>query len=237
MSDMPPNPLPPPGPPPGPAPYDGAPNPYGGAPNPYGGADSGPAAPMDGVSIGSLVTALLCCTGPVGVVLGIVGIARTRDGRRRGRWMSVVGVVVGVLATLGVVAAGIGTFWFATEAVITPRNAEAGQCVVVESEEDVVTMVKWSCTQAHNGEIIHVGRYDESADGEHTDSRGTTTSICFDQVSPEDTATLTDAGFPPEAWDVMVEDPGDLSDGDAYVCYVESQDELTEPLLDHSGNV
>ena len=65
-------------------------NPYGQQPpsNPYGppGGGSGfnQPAKTDGVSIASLVTSLVCCA-PVGLVLGFVGLKRTKGGQRTGR--------------------------------------------------------------------------------------------------------------------------------------------------------
>lgn len=53
-------------------------------------------APLDAVSVVSLVTALLGLT-LVGLVTGLVGLARTSGGHRRGRGLAVAGVAVSVV--------------------------------------------------------------------------------------------------------------------------------------------
>lgn len=57
------------------------------------------AVPLDGVSVAALVASLIMC-GPLGFVLGIIGLARTADDKRRGRWAAVAGIAIGSLTTL-----------------------------------------------------------------------------------------------------------------------------------------
>ncbi|PFG18994.1 DUF4190 domain-containing protein [Serinibacter salmoneus] len=60
---------------------------------------TGPQREWDGVSVAAFVTALLGLM-IVPLVLGILGLGRTRDGVRQGRWMAVVGLVLGIVQTL-----------------------------------------------------------------------------------------------------------------------------------------
>lgn len=55
-------------------------------------------APLDGVSVTALVTALLTL-GPFALLLGLGGLVRTRRGLRRGRAAAVTAVLVGLLGT------------------------------------------------------------------------------------------------------------------------------------------
>ncbi len=57
------------------------------------------AAPLDGVSVASLLASVLMC-GPLGFVLGIIGLARTADDKRRGRWAAVAGIAISSLTIL-----------------------------------------------------------------------------------------------------------------------------------------
>ncbi|MGJ7442680.1 DUF4190 domain-containing protein [Aquipuribacter sp. MA13-6] len=90
---------------------------YGQGPGPGYGVRPDPGPPTDLVSVLGLVFAVLLA--PVGLVLSIIGIVRTRDGRRKGRGLAIAGIVVSVLLSLvlaALVAAAIafGTLWSTT---------------------------------------------------------------------------------------------------------------------------
>ncbi|GGU34677.1 DnaJ domain-containing protein [Nocardioides albus] len=55
--------------------------------------------PLDGVSVASLLASVLLC-GPLGFILGIIGLARTADDKRRGRWAAVAGIAISSLTML-----------------------------------------------------------------------------------------------------------------------------------------
>ncbi|MEI7057322.1 DnaJ domain-containing protein [Nocardioides sp. CCNWLW239] len=55
--------------------------------------------PLDGVSVASLLASVLMCS-PLGFVLGIIGLARTADDKRRGRWAAVAGIAISTLTML-----------------------------------------------------------------------------------------------------------------------------------------
>lgn len=70
-----------------------------------------PRPATDGVSIAALVTGVFGL-GPVAVVLGLIGVRRTRGGARSGRGLAVAGIVLGGVGTLvwaALAALGIGT--------------------------------------------------------------------------------------------------------------------------------
>lgn len=205
------------------------PPPPPGAPHPYGATPSTPGSSTDAVSVAALVTAALCCTGPIAIVLGIIGIVRTQAGQRRGRWMAVVGLIGGILATLmlgGLAALGI---WFGQQSV-TIDNAETGQCVDIQDDGETVLMFKKDCTEAHDGEIVHVGEYDEATDA--ATGSALNAAVCLEYLSNDDVAALEQAGVQPGDLMVIAADPEDMSDGDPYTCYVDPGRKLTEPVLD-----
>ncbi|WP_084129381.1 DUF4190 domain-containing protein [Demequina sp. NBRC 110055] len=76
---------------------------YGAA---YSYGQTGPAKPSyDGVSIAAFVTGLLGFA-VVSIALGAVGLRRTAQDLRRGTWMAVTGLVLGVIGTIAWAAAG-----------------------------------------------------------------------------------------------------------------------------------
>lgn len=85
--------------------YPAGAQPY--APNPYPGP--GPADRTDGVSIAALVTGLLG-TGVVAIILGVLGLRRTKRDGTKGRGLAIAGLVLGGLGVLG---------WIVTAVVVT----------------------------------------------------------------------------------------------------------------------
>jgi hypothetical protein len=206
-------------------------NPYG-APAPAGGFPA--PAKTDGVSIASFVLSLLCC-GPVGLVLGIVGLGRTKNGQRKGRWAAILGIVIGIVGMLA--AGGItAVIVFFVNSQITPDNAEVGQCMDIREDGDSIYLTEKDCTEDHDGEIVFV---DEFGVIEETDP----------SLMPDDINDLTDAAIsyavcsslmdpadvekvPADAtWGLALTDPNDPADDDKFICYVEGKDTLDEPIL------
>lgn len=224
-------------------PYGGVnpPPPPGGGPpggNPYAAPGNGGGdAPLDGVSVGSLVTAVLCCTGPIGVILGIIGIVRTKAGQRRGRWMAVTGTVVGALATLSLAGIGIFFAWFANT-VVTPDNAEAGQCVDLDTDSGDVFMTKAECGDEHDAQIYAVHELTES-EVEAIDNRDIgQVAVCLEEAFTELPSPFDDKGrLTIEDYEVQIDgvanNPSSLEAGDVMICYVEAVDDKLEgDLLD-----
>jgi hypothetical protein len=212
-------------------PYGGPPppgqNPYGAQPYPGGGQYGGqPAeAKNDGVSIAAFISGLVCCA-PVGVILGIIGIRRTKDGQRKGRWAAVVGLVLGalgILAWVGIVAGGVWIF----ANTVTPDNAEVGQCVDIETDGNEVTMLKKECDESHDGEIVAV----EEVDSDNKEAIETgMADYCGEAIDAEDLTTLL--SNEDIELNAVIEDPSDVNNGDHLVCYAEAKDgKLDEKIL------
>lgn len=207
----------------------GAPPPPGsfggyGAPAPFGNELP---PKTDGVSIASLVTALLCCTGPVAVVLGIVGIRRTKGGQRKGRGLAVAGLVIGVLATIGLIGGGIAIAVFAKSA-ISLDEAQAGQCFNTNDDNpDAIVLLEKDCTEKHDGEIIATTEVTADNLDAAKDQSG---SICASLVADDELQQL-DAVRPRLDFKAITETPDDINVGDHIVCYVTSDTKLTAPVL------
>ena len=188
---------------------------------------SGEQTKTDGMSIAALVSSVLCCA-PVGLILGFIGLGRTKNGQRKGRWAAVVGIVLGFLGLGAWVIGGIGIAggisWL--NSVVTPENAEVGQCVDIDEEDNEVTMTEKKCTEKHDGEIIAKTTVDDENRDQIAEGPGL---FCATLIDEEDLAKLnerTDLEY-----NSVIEDPDDIKNADHLLCYVESNEKLTEPLL------
>lgn len=216
--------------------YPGQPPPYGsgdqggGTPNypEYGGAPYGGQQPpkTDAVSITGFVLSLTCCLSIIGVILGLVGLVRTKQGQRKGRWAAISAIAIGIPLTLVAVAGGI-IFGIALANSVTPGNAEAGQCVDVSDDNGNISMTKKDCAEKHDAEIVAVQEArDTDADlGSFVDAQ----QICTAFLDPLDAETVAE-GYD---WSIVIEDPNKIDDSDKFVCYVEptSGDKLTDKVL------
>lgn len=162
-------------------------NPYGqpaggGYGAPYGQTPYGQEAPKktDAVSIVGFILSLTFCLSLIGFILGLVGLGRTKGGKRKGRWAAISATIIGLLATI-VGGALIAVLVVFANSVISIDEAEVGQCLDVSSEDnDSVVITDQDCDGDHDGEITWVGTY---ADIESSD---------FVPTNPDD---LTDAGI------------------------------------------
>lgn len=206
------------------------PNPYGaggGYGPPQGGFPGGPVnepPKTDGVSIAALITSFLCCLAPIGVILGFVGLSRTKGGRRKGRGLAIAGIIVGIIVSLASAGIGAAVFIFA-DSIVTPGNAEVGQCVNVDEEDGSVFLYKKDCTEEHDAEIVAVT---EVTDDNLEEIETGMAAFCVTAIAEGD----RDAVTPYLAdLDAVIEDPTDVSAGDTLVCYIEPDDKLDEPIL------
>jgi len=203
-------------------------SPYGGAPaSPYGPGTTN--APTDPVSITGFVLSLLCCTSVVGLILGIVGLSRTKNGVRAGRWAAVSAIAIGAVGTLAFVGV-VGFFtWFGTSTVLL-SSADVGQCVDVDelgSDEDA-TLFKKDCDEPHEAEVVVAGNFDrDQVDAYET---GGAVRVCEGRLGPE----YADA-YATEDFDLgIVFEASEPEPGDDFICYLERADgaELETPIVD-----
>lgn len=206
-------------------------NPYGGAPaSPYGSPGAGAGRGTDPVSITGFVLSLLCCTSVVGLILGIVGLSRTKGGQRGGRWAAIAATAIGAVGTLVFVGMIGFITWFGTSTVRL-ESADTGQCVNVDafSSSHDATLFKRDCDEPHDAEIVVVDEFDRDL-LEAYETGNTAASVCRDLLSEE-----YDAAFATGDYDLgIVFEATDPSRDDAFICFLERANgqDLTEPIAD-----
>ncbi|MEV6549696.1 DUF4190 domain-containing protein [Streptomyces sp. NPDC051597] len=120
-----------------------------------------------GLAVASLVTGIICCVPPLGLVLGVLALGRIRKKGQRGKGMAITGVVLSSISTLlavVLVATGaLSAFWDGVrEGIDDARSTRStmdlrkGDCFNVpggELEAEVVDVAVVSCAEPHDGEV------------------------------------------------------------------------------------
>lgn len=226
-------------------PYGQPQPPYGQPQNPYGqpgyqpygayaGANepgrswSGTAIAAFAVGIGGLV---LCgAPGIIAVILGIIAIFRTGDGKGKGRWMAITGLVLGVIGIILISALVIGGVWIFKNN-ITDENAEVGMCINVDDDNtDEILLWKKDCSDSHDAEIFGVHELTSSEILEFGGTSGL--GVCQGILGRDQPDLVSSVGrtyqLAPLVWDTPPEA------GDTIVCYLERIDgaKIDEKVLD-----
>jgi hypothetical protein len=165
----------------------------------------------------------------VGLILGIIGLGRTRNGVRRGRWAAVSAISVGAAGTLAFVGV-VGFFtWFGTSTVRL-ESADVGQCVTVDefSSSHDATLFKKDCDEPHEAEIVVTDDFDGDLLASYDDN--SEADFC-DALLPDDYA----APYATGDYDLgLVFEASEPEAGDAFLCYLERGDggDLEQPITD-----
>ncbi|ANH38820.1 hypothetical protein I601_2402 [Nocardioides dokdonensis FR1436] len=207
--------------------------------NPYGQAFPGAGDPRQegppskAMAVASLVLSFLFCVPFVAaiasIVLGVIVLGRSRNGRDHGRGLAIAGIVISTLVLLATIAVVVLIVVFASQ-VQSVDDLEEGQCVNFSGVDDSSSTETFSaitlaeCTESHDAEVVGVYELTEDLLAQHPDRDYT--EICtpaFLASSGSDRDDL-DATF---ATDVADPDPGDQ-----VACFFERTDgeKLTAPL-------
>lgn len=192
----------------------------------------------DGLSITAFVLSLTCCLSFIGLILGFVGLGRTKNNQRKGRWAAISAIVIGALGTLALVAFVVIAIFVGTSS-IDPRDAEVGDCGNILSEDrDTITMTSTGCDSKHDLEIVYVGTFDEieesaflPSDPDDLTDAGISAGVCTDLMPSEDVATI-DESDDDLRYGIVTEDTSPSGD-EAFFCYVErpGDEKLDAPVL------
>jgi hypothetical protein len=208
-----------------PPPQYGAPPPqYGGPGQPamsagYPAMPGGPVEtePSKAMAITALVASLICCT-PVGFVLGLIVVRRSKDGRNHGRGLGIAAMVISVILTLGVGAAAYGLSQVDWDQFAPVENLKAGECfnatdLADDEAEFIEDITEVSCDRAHDAEVL-VTRTLTQDDAEGYDPADS--SLCADLITadPALTAKIAD----PAIGTFGLTQGSDPNAGDRLVC-------------------
>ncbi|MFI9118383.1 DUF4190 domain-containing protein [Streptomyces bikiniensis] len=171
-------PAPPPPPPPGgpqprewpaPGPYTSPGMPY--AAGPYGppggpGPHGQPPRSTSGLAVASLVSGVVCCLPPLGLVLGLVALPKIRKKGQAGKGLAIAGIVLSalscVLLVVGLVTGGFSSAWSGFKKGVedasrssSPFSLRTGQCFDDHGKaKDYTTEVTVvDCARPHDGEV------------------------------------------------------------------------------------
>ncbi|MER8039525.1 DUF4190 domain-containing protein [Streptomyces hydrogenans] len=158
-----------------PGPYTSPGMPYAGVPGPYG-PYGRPAATTDGLAIGSLVSGIVCCLPPLGLVLGIFSLRRIKRTGQGGKGLAVAGIVLSTISTLlvvlglitGQIQDGIREFREGMREAASsrmPMELRAGECFLDDAGQGEYTLgVRVvDCAEPHDGEVT--GRFEVTGFG------------------------------------------------------------------------
>lgn len=129
--------------------------------DPFGAVRRPPAA-YDARSVAALVLLGTLALAPVSVVLGALGLRRTRHGVRRGRWCAVLGVVGGLVLTVALAAGTLLRPWVQDPVVDPLRQVHTGDCLDVERADAGVRVEldERPCDGEHDAEVVFQGSFD-----------------------------------------------------------------------------
>lgn len=218
---------------PPPPPYGSYPGQGGGGsypPSPYGSSSPYGEGPKktDAVSITGFVLSLTCCLSIPGLILGIIGLGRTKDSQRKGRWAAIAAIPVGVVGTI-ILGLSIFGIVYVVQNSVTIDNAKVGQCInVTDQDNNEYSLSKKDCDSSHDAQIVVVAEVRDSA----VDfGASTEADICVPLLDPADADSI-DASGERVQYRVLTEDPDNPAPGDNFVCYVEKPvGNLSESLV------
>ncbi|MFD7322447.1 DUF4190 domain-containing protein [Streptomyces sp. NPDC059875] len=152
-----------------PGPY--GPGPYGPGPfTPYG--PHGPGAAQvppgtNGMAVASLVTGIVCCLPPLGLIFGLVALPQIRKKNQTGKGFAITGIVMSSISTLLVAVAlitgGLGEMWGGFKEGMdeaarskSPLSLREGECFEVDGKLEAYTtdVDIVDCEKLHDGEVV-----------------------------------------------------------------------------------
>ncbi|MFF0427418.1 DUF4190 domain-containing protein [Streptomyces sp. NPDC004520] len=162
-------PTPPPGGWPAPGPYTSPGMPY----TPYGAPGAAPYGPpprtTNGLAIGSLVSGIVCCLPPLGLILGLVALPQIKKRGQAGKGLAIAGIALSAVSCLllvvGLVTGGFSSAWNSFNKGMeeasrskSPSSLRTGQCFDDEgsSKKYTTEVTVVDCARPHDGEVTGV---------------------------------------------------------------------------------
>lgn len=186
-------------------------------------------AGTDPVSITGFVLSFLCCTSPLGLVLGIVGMRRTANGPHRGRWAAIAAIVVGAVGTFAFVGV-VGLLTWVRVSTQSIENAEVGQCVNVDDlPGNDGTLFKKDCDEPHEAEVAVAEAFTSTEAAEDL-TRDNPELVCLARLP----SAYRDAWESGEYELGIVFEADEPQAADPFVCYLKDNEgrDIEAPIFD-----
>ena len=111
----------------------------------------GPAEPSKGMAITALILSFICCLDVVGIILAIVVLIRSRDGRNHGKGLAIAALIISVITLLIAVVGGYAIYDYAKD-LKDVESLKAGDCFTAkgltdESETGVTEIRSVGCSE------------------------------------------------------------------------------------------
>ena len=191
----------------------------------------GPAEPSKGMAIAALILSFICCLDVVGIILAIVVLMKSRDGRNHGKGLAIAALIIGVITLVITVVGGVAGYNYVKD-LKDVESLKAGDCFTAkgltdESESGVEQIRAVGCSDEHDGEVLSTAKL--TAD--EADSYGETSpvAICTPSVTE---AGSVDLLADPELVLIALTQDSSPSSGDKLVCVIANTDgsKLTSKL-------
>ncbi|MCZ0981139.1 septum formation family protein [Streptomyces diastatochromogenes] len=128
-----------------------------------------PPRTTNGLAIGSLVSGIVCCLPPLGLILGLVALPQIRKRGQGGKGLAVAGIALSAVSCLllvvGLVSGGFGSAWNSFNEGVeeasrskSPSSLRTGQCFDDEggSKKYTTEVTVVDCDRPHDGEVTGV---------------------------------------------------------------------------------
>ena len=196
------------------------------------------APPSKAMAITSLVLSLLFCVpflaAIVSIVLGVIVLGRSRDGRDHGRGMAIAGIVISTLVLLATVALLVVAVVLGISSLKDVNDLQRGDCISADNltdgdAEGFGQITVGSCTDEHDAEVVAVKTLD--AEEAERYASASTTEICQSLVL--DDPELLELVAPGIEL-LTITNSAEPAAGDKVACILFNADgsPLDEPLLD-----
>ncbi len=197
----------------------------------YGSPMPGQSEPGKGMAITALILSFICCLDVVGIILAVVVLVQSRDGRNRGKGLAIAAIIIGVITLIATVVLVVIGINYAKD-FKDVDSLKTGDCITAkgltdESETGVTEIKSVGCSDKHDGEVLSTGKLSS----EEADSYGETSpvDVCTPSVTEAGSADLL---ADPDLLLIALTQDSSPDTGDKLVCVIANADgsKLTSKL-------
>ena len=140
--------------------------------------------PSKAMAITALILSLLCCF-PIGLILAIVVLVRSRDGRNHGKGLAIGAVVASIVSVVALSAGVYGLTQVDWDDLLPVEQLKTGECLNAsnltdDSEDFVEDIEEVSCDSPHDAEVLVTKELTQD-DAEGYDPA--TSTLCTDLIT------------------------------------------------------